>query len=89
LTEIFENIMMNTKLIFKVLEKIINKIKESESFLINAELTSISNYGTYFTLYHLIASFYLISIQNMINILSYKNENGLDLMIISEEDSSK
>lgn len=83
--EIFQSVMMNTRLLFNMFDAI-----KAEEDNINLKVYSenVSNKGTYFTLYHLIAALYLFSVNNMCSVNNYRNE-----IIISgftnEEDSSK
>jgi hypothetical protein len=86
LSEIYQNVMVSTKLILNIFETISFSIRENGKLnLVNTG--DISNKGTYFTFYHLIAAFYLISIQMMLNMSSYKNEYMID-NFINEEDTS-
>jgi len=81
--EIFQNVIMSHKIIFNIFDA----LKQSEEELENKSL-DLTNKGTYFTLYHLISTLYLISVHNMCSLSNFQ-DNQIINNFSCEEDGSK
>lgn len=81
--EIFQNVIMSHKIIFNIFDA----LKQNEEDL-EIQSLDLTNKGTYFTLYHLISSLYLISVHNMCSLSNFK-DNQIINHFSCQEDASK